>query len=198
MEDPRYSGRRTTLWAALLAAVFSLALSGSTGSLRAEPSGAGVLSDGIRFFAHEKSAAEQYAVILSVVAKDDPALYVRGIALYAEAKSEFDGLITELRSDLQGGQEPGRSAKFNQALREAAEKRVAFTSFVSAEIDKLPGARPGSPDVTQAAPELAKLITDADVSIWTAFHHAHKETRDAILSELEHLEWRSFAELAKL
>jgi hypothetical protein len=60
----------------------------------------------MRFLAHEKSAAEQYAVILSTIGKNDAALNVRGIALYADAKAEFDGLIAELRIELQTGQEP--------------------------------------------------------------------------------------------
>jgi hypothetical protein len=64
------------------------------------------LPEAMRFLAHEKSAAEQYAVILSTVAKNDAALYVRGIALYADAKAEFDGLIAQLRIELQTGQEP--------------------------------------------------------------------------------------------
>ncbi len=130
-------------------------------SARAQQSEPGTLSDAIRFLGHEKSAAEQYGVILITVAKDNPGLYVRGIKLYADAKAEFDGLIAELRFDLQSGEDPARSAKFNEVLKEAAEKRIAFTSFVSAEVDKLPGARPGLPDVVQAVPELVKAITDA-------------------------------------
>jgi hypothetical protein len=179
---------------ALLAAVLSSPLCDSAWAQQVEP---GTLSDAIRFFAHEKSAAEQYAVILSTVSKNNVPLYVRGIRSYADAKAEFDALIAELRFDLQSGQEPARSAKFNEALKAAAEKRVAFTSFVSDEIDKLQGARPGLPDVIQAVPELVKAITDAGLSIWKAFHESAKERRDAILNELEHLEWRSFAELAK-
>jgi hypothetical protein len=70
---------------------------------QAEP---GTLSDAIRFLGHEKSAAEQYGVILLTVAKDNTGLYVRGIKLYADAKAEFDGLIAELRFDLQSGQDP--------------------------------------------------------------------------------------------
>jgi hypothetical protein len=35
------------------------------------------------------------------------------------------------------------------------------------------------------------------LSIWKAFRDAGKERRDAILNEVEHLQWRSFAELAK-
>jgi hypothetical protein len=185
----RLVARRILLTAALSSLLY-LPASGQ----QTEPE---TLSDAIRFLAHEKSAAEQYGVILFTVAKDHPGLYVRGIKLYADAKAEFDGLIAELRFDLRNGQEPAKSAKFNDALKEAAEKRVAFTSFVSAEIDKLPGARPGLPDVIQAVPELVKAITDAGISIWNAFRQARKENRDAILSELEHLEWRPFSELTK-
>ena len=155
------------------------------------------LPDAMRFLAHEKSAAEQYAVILSTVGKNDAARYVRGIELYADAKAEFDGLIAELRFDLLNGQDPAKSAKFNDALKEAAEKRVAFTSFVSAQVDKLRGARPGLPDVIEVVPDLIKAITDSGLAIWNAFRQARKENREAILSELEHVEWRSFGDLAK-
>jgi hypothetical protein len=178
------------LIAAVLASVLCI-------SVRAEQSEPGTLSDAIGFLKHEKSAAEQYGVILITVARDDAGVYVRGIRLYADAKAEFDGLIAELRFDLLNGQDPAKSAKFKDALKEAAEKRIAFTSFVSAEVDKLPGARPGLPDVIEAVPQLVKAITDAGISIWNAFRQARKENRDAILSELEHLEWRSFADLAK-
>ena len=166
-------------------------------SVRAQRPEPGTLSDAIRFLGHEKSAAEQYGVILITVAKDNPGLYVRGIKLYADTKSDFDGLIAELRFDLQSGEDPAKSAKFNEALKGAAEKRVAFTSFVSGEVDKLGGARPGLPDVITAVPELVKAISDAGLSIWRAYHDASKERRDAIMSELERLEWRSFGELAK-
>jgi hypothetical protein len=154
------------------------------------------LPEAMRFLAHEKSAAEQYAVILSTVAKNDAALYVRGIELYADAKAEFDGLIAELRIELQTGQEPAKSVKFNQALKGAAEKRIAFTSFVSSEVDKLQGARPGLEDLIQVVPDLVKAITEAGLSIWKAFREARRERRDAILNELELLQWRPFAELA--
>jgi hypothetical protein len=170
------------------------------GSLRAQPtqpSNAGTLSEAIGILKHEKSSAEQYATILSTVAKNDPALYLRGFKLYADAKSDFDGLIAELRFDLQSGKDPSLSAKFDKALKGAAENRVAFTSFVSGEVDMLQGARPGLPDVIKAVPELVKAISDAGLSIWKVYHDTSKERRDAIMNELEHLEWRSFAELAK-
>jgi hypothetical protein len=162
------------------------------------PSSDAMLSDAIRVLTHEKSAAEQYAVILATVGKTDAARYVRGIMLYADAKAEFDALVAELKFDLTTGQDPSHSAVFTGALQGAAEKRVAFTSFVSHEVvDKIKGARPGLPEVLTAVPELVKAIADAGLSIWKAFHDAGKERRDAILNEVEHLQWRSFAELAK-
>jgi hypothetical protein len=82
-------------------------------------------------------------------------------------------------------------------LKAAAEKRVAFTSFVSDEIAKLQGARPGLPDVIQVVPDLVKAITEAGISVWKTYHQAATERRDAILHELDQVKWQSFAELAK-
>jgi hypothetical protein len=162
------------------------------------PSTEAALADAVRVLAHEKSAAEQYAVILATVGKADIARYVRGIQLYADAKSEFDAMIAELKFNLTTGQDPTRSVVFSGALQQAAEKRVAFTSFISREIvDKLQGAKPGLPDVIEAVPALVKAITESGLSIWKAFRDASKERRDAILTEVNHLQWRSFEQLTK-
>jgi hypothetical protein len=182
----------------LLGFALPCVLAGASEAKRATAPNEAALSDAIRFLAHEKSAAEQYAVILYTVGKSDTAQYVRGITLYAEAKAEFDGLIAELKFDLPKGQDPSRSAKFTEALQGAAEKRVAFTSFVSREVvDKFEGARPGLPDVLNVVPELVKAITDAGFSIWKAYRDTGKERRDAILNELGQLQWRPFSELVK-
>lgn len=178
--------------------LLGLALLGAGGSVLAMASGEAALSDAVHFLTHEKSAAEQYGVILSTVGKTDTAQYVRGMELYADAKADFDALIAELKFDLTTGQDPARSAKFTEALRAAAEKRVAFTTFVSHEVvDKFKGARPGLPDVLNVVPELVKAITDASLSIWKAYRDTGKERRDAVLSDLDQLEWRPFSELAK-
>jgi hypothetical protein len=156
------------------------------------------LGKAVGVLAREKSAAEEYAVILATVGKSNTALYVRGIQLYADAKAEFDGLIAELKFDLKTGQDPARSAGFTEAVRGAAEKRVAFTSFVSHEVgDKVGGTRLGLPAVIIGVPELGKAIREAGQAIWSIFHDASNERRDAILSEVDQLRWRSFAELAK-
>ena len=62
-----------------------------------EPSSEATLAKAVGVLAHEKSAAEQYAVILATAGKSDTALYVRGIQLYADAKAEFDAMIAELK-----------------------------------------------------------------------------------------------------
>ena len=161
-------------------------------------SGDAALARAIGILTHEKSAAEQYAVILATAGKSDVGLYVRGIQLYADAKAEFDALIAELKFDLTTGKDPAGSATFNEALQGAAEKRVAFTSFVLHEVvDKVNGARPGLPDVITAVPELGKAMRGAGLSIWNVFHDARKDRRDAILDEIDHLQWRSFGDLAK-
>jgi hypothetical protein len=162
------------------------------------PSSEASLARAVGVLTHEKSAAEQYAVILATAGRSDTALYLRGIALYADAKAEFDALIAELKFDLTTGQDPAHSAVFTSALQGAAEKRIAFTSFVSREVvDKLSGAKPGLPDVIGAVPELVKTITDSGLTIWKAFHDAGKERRATILSEVDQLQWRSFADLAR-
>ncbi len=157
-----------------------------------------MLAHAVGVLAKEKSAAEQYAVILVTAGKADTARYVRGIQLYADAKAEFDALIAELKFALTTGQDPAQSAIFTGALQPAAEKRLAFTAFVSREVvDKLGSTRAALPDVLSAVPTLVKTFMDAGLSIWKAFHDAGKERRDAILSEVDRLQWRSFAELAK-
>jgi hypothetical protein len=181
-----------------LLGIAALASVPSTQAQAQQPTTEAMLASAVRVLTHEKSAAEQYAVILATVGKSDTARYVRGIQLYAEAKADFDALVAELKFDLTTGQDPLHSAVFTGSLQPAAEKRITFTSFVSHEIvDKIPGARPGLPEVITAVPDLVKSISEAGLAIWKAFHDAGKERRDAILSEVDQLRWKSFADLAK-
>ena len=155
------------------------------------------LGEAVGVLAREKSAAEQYAVVLATVGKKHIETYLRGVTLYADAKADFDGLIEQLRFSLRDGYNPTKSDKYTAALNVAAEKRIAFTKFVSSDvIGKIEGKKPGLPDVISAVPELIKAISDAGLSIWTAFHNATKERRDAILVDLDRLRWKSFGELA--
>jgi hypothetical protein len=156
------------------------------------------LADAVGVLAKERSAAEEYAVILATVGRKNGNLYVQGIQLYADAKADFEALIAELRIGLIEGHSPVQSQKFLAALRGAAEKRIAFTSFVSDQVvGKIEGARPGLQDVVKVVPDLVKAISDSGIAIWEAYSKASKERRDAILVEIDRQRWRSFAELAQ-
>ncbi len=144
------------------------------------------LSDAVGVLEKERSAAEQYAVILATVGRKNVDAYVRGIKLYADAKSDFDGLISQLRFDLIEGHDPTKSTKFAAALDSAAKSRIAFTNFVTDEVvGKTEGAKPGLIDVVKVVPDLVTAITDAGVKIWDAYGKASKERRDAILAEID-------------
>lgn len=155
------------------------------------------LSDAIRVLAREKSEAEQYAVIVSMVREKNRAEYPRGMMLYADAKSTFDGLIEQLKFNLLNGNDPTTSDPFKSALRNAVEKRVAFTAFVS---EKIVGpTRLGKsivPNIITIVPQLITAITDAGLAIWKAFHASSQERRNAILRQLDELKWQPFGRLA--
>ena len=197
-------GQHGRWWAAapghrsLLALVGLLAGAGLLWMLVGTPAAdTSTLSDAVGVLESERSAAESYAEILATVGRKDVEVYVHGIQLYADAKAAFDGLIAQLRIDLIDGRDPAQSPRFAAALRGAAEKRIAFTNYVSDRVvGHIEGARPGLPDVVKAVPDLVKAITDAGLAIWGAFRDANKEHRDAILNEIDHLRWRAFADLA--
>jgi hypothetical protein len=64
------------------------------------------MSDGFRVMAREKALAEQFLVIMNDFGQQDLAQYVTGITLYAEAKAEVDGLLTELEHELEQAMAP--------------------------------------------------------------------------------------------
>jgi hypothetical protein len=159
--------------------------------------GATPLPDLVRVLEKERSVAEGYAEILATVGRKNVDAYVRGIALYADAKANFDGLIAQLRFDLVEGREPTKSAKFEAAMEAAATSRIAFTDFVSDEVvGKAAGAKSGLIDAVKVVPDLVRAITDEGLKIWDDYAKGTKERRDAILNEIDRLRWRSFADLA--
>jgi hypothetical protein len=58
------------------------------------------LAEAVQVLERERSAAEQYAVILDRFGKNDAGRYVQGISRYAEAKADFDGLIEALKTEI--------------------------------------------------------------------------------------------------
>ena len=170
-------------------------MTASTGTNR-EPTPM-TLADAVRVLGRERSAAEQFAVILDTHGKSDTSRYVQGITRYAEAKADFDGLIEALKTDLVQRRDPTGSPRFREALRLAAEKRIAFTSFVEEVAGDREGARGWIYDVVRVVPDLVKALTEAGISIWHEFRDAHQARRDQILDQLDHLKWKAFADIAK-
>lgn len=152
-------------------------------------------SDGIRVMAREKSLAELFLVVLNDFGKKDVGQYATGITRYAEAKAEFDGLIAELEHELGQPRPPDHSAAFDAALKQAVDKRVAFTSFVTETIlphtDNPPKGIVG--DFIKGGGELIKALTDAGIAIWREFRSAGETRRKEMRQELEALKWPEFS-----
>jgi hypothetical protein len=155
-------------------------------------------SESIQILAREQSTAEQYAVILDRLGRNDITRYLQGITRYADAKADFDGLIEALKTDLIEGRNPSGSPNLGKAVRTAAERRIAFTSFVADQVvgDK-ESAKGALPAVIGVVPDLVKALTEAGIGIWKEYVTAGKESRDAIRDQLDHLKWKPFADLAK-
>jgi hypothetical protein len=174
------------------------AAQGSPPAVSTAPLAPATYSNAVQFLGHEQSAAEQYAVILDRFGKDDSTRYVQGITRYAEAKADFDGLIEALKTDLIEGRDPKDSPKLGEEVQTAAEKRIAFTTFVADQVvGKAEGGKGLLPDVLTVVPDLIKALNEVGISIWKEYKAAGKQRRDEIRDELDHLKWKSFADIAK-
>jgi hypothetical protein len=154
-------------------------------------------SEAIGFFAKEQSLAENYAVILKEFGKEDIKNYAEGIRLYAEGKAEYDGLIEQLQYDLKAGKALDGSAAFQNKLKNAADKRVAFTSFVTDKIirDDPERKNPLAIAAIGLAPELIEALTKAGKTIWQEYRNVNKERKQEILDQLDALKWKAFHEI---
>jgi hypothetical protein len=184
----RRGARREAAW------LVGFAAASVIGLLASFEAGARDNSDGIRVMAREKSLAESFLVILNDYGKKDIGQYAKGITRYSEAKAEFDGLIAELEHELGQPMPPDQSAAFASALKEAVDKRVAFTSFVTDTILPHTDNPPkGLGDFIKGGGELIKVLTDAGIAIWREFRSAGEARRKEIRQELETLRWPQFS-----
>jgi len=159
----------------------------------AAPALAQIDGEGIRVLGREKSLAEQFLVLLNDFGRKDVAQYAQGITLYAQAKADFDGLISELEHTLDQSQPPDQSAEFRAALEEAVRKRVAFTDYITGTVlVQTDGTRSGIGDYIKVVPDLVKALTDAGISIWREFHANGEAKRKELRQELETLRWPPF------
>jgi hypothetical protein len=141
----------------------------------------------------EKSMAAQFISLLNQFGPKDMAQYAKGIVLYASAKADFDGLISELELRLVEARPPDQNASFQAALKQAVEKRVTFTDFVSNSIlPQTSGTSRGVGSFIQTVPELLKVLIDAGISIWHEYRLASDTRRKEIRQVLENLRWPPF------
>lgn len=152
--------------------------------------------DIVRVLAEEKTLGETMVPLLNQYAQNNQAVYVQGIVKYAEAKAKFDGLIEQLKADLQAGRNPGQSPQFQQALQQASEKRQALSAFVTKQLAHPTGNTKGSP-VIAAAAELIPAMTEAAVTIWHEFRDAQTVQQDAIRQQLDAQKWLPFERFAQ-
>jgi hypothetical protein len=152
-------------------------------------------SDGIRVIAREKSLAEQFLVIMNDFGQKDINQYAHGVVLYAEAKAEFDGLITQLEDELDRSKPLNQSEKFQKVLGDAVAKRVAFTTFVTDTlIPHTDSAQKGIVgDFIKGGADLIKALTDAGLAIWREYKSGGETRHKEIRQELESLRWPLFA-----
>lgn len=158
----------------------------------------GNFSEAIGFLAKEQSLAENYAVILKEFGKENIKNYAEGIRLYAEAKAEYDGLIEQLIFNLKEDQALETSPAFQSKMENAADKRVAFTSFVNDKIirDDPERKNPLAIAAIGLAPELIDALTKAGKTIWQEYRNVKKEKKQEILDQLDTLKWKAFHEIA--
>ena len=124
----------------------------------------------MRVLGHERSAAEAYAMLLDTHGKQDMNRYVEGIRLYSEAKADFDGLLEQLKYNLNEGHDPNNSATVRSSARGRGSKADRVYRFVTQNIlGDVQGARPGLPDLISAVPDLVKVLIDAGFNIWKEF-----------------------------
>jgi hypothetical protein len=150
----------------------------------------------------EQSLAESYAGLLKEYGSTDLRTYARGIALYAEAKAEFDGLLEHMITALHQGKAPDTSEAFQRQLTKAVDRRVVFTSFMVDEIlNKIPeGERSLAVVLRNPAGAVALLttVTEAGKAIWAAYQQSTNQEREVILGQLQALRWKPFDEIKAL
>jgi len=155
-------------------------------------------SEAIGFLAKEQSLAQSYVSILNEFGKDDLKNYAEGIRLYADAKGEFDGLIEQLKYNLKAGKALDDSSDYQSVLKNAADQRVAFTSFVTDKIisDDPERKNPLALAAIAVAPELIDALTKVGKTIWQEYRNVGKERKQEILDQLDTLKWKAFHEIA--
>ena len=83
-------------------------------------------------------------------------------------------------------------------LKNAADQRVAFTSFVTDKIisDDPEKKNPLALAAIAVAPELIDALIKVGKTIWQEYRNVGKERKQEILDQLDTLKWKAFHEIA--
>ena len=156
-------------------------------------------SESVGFLGKEQSLGESYAVILKEFGKENMENYANGIVLYANAKAEYDGLIAQLKYDLKAAHAVDSSSKFESKLKTAADRRVAFTSFVTEKVIRNDPNRKNPAIIAGIAtvPELVDALIKVGKSIWEEYRRVNDAQKKAIMDQLDGLRWKSFQDTGK-
>ncbi len=153
----------------------------------------------------EQTLGEANAGLLKTFAKNDIAVMVRGIRLYARVQADLNSFIETLYAELIVHGEPEQSEDYAAILQQAANQRMAFTEFVEEKIlsQSEEGSRSmaavlGSGDLIAGIAELVTALKDAGLDIWQAFQNADEKQQKQILDQLDSLKWRSFDQVPTL
>jgi len=153
--------------------------------------------EAIGFFAQEKTIGESGAALLKMFReKITMGEYARGAQNYAKAKAAFDGLIRQLDAEAGDAHAQANSERFQAALRQAAEARIAFTNDVETTLGpNLKGTRVPFDVLFQTVGELLPKLADAWNKIWDARRQAQKDRIAEVRRQLDAVTWRPFNDI---
>ena len=122
--------------------------------------------------------------------------YARGAQHYAKAKAAFDGLIRQLDAEAGDVQARANSERFQEALRQAVESRIAFTHYVDDLLrPHLEGTRFPFMVIFKTVTELLPNPVEAWNILWDARRQAQQARIQEVRRQLDAVTWRPFNDI---
>jgi hypothetical protein len=147
----------------------------------------------VRVLEQQKTNGEEMARLLRTYARDDASKEATGITLYVAARAAFDGLIEEMKVDIDRARSPASGPELNNAVLSAVGLGQAFAAYVNEILPKGSARFPlDISAILKGGGELIKSLVDASIAIWDKFHDRGNEEKERIRTQLERLKWKSF------